>query len=174
MMDAPASPLILTKFRVPTPRPRIIHRARLIERLTFEINTGLVLVCAPAGYGKSTPLAEWSQSLRQESVPIAWYALDASDNDPIPFGSYLVASLSHALGLTAELAHITQLLRSSPEIDLQRILPTVINAVVASDRECVLILDDYHLISAPAIHSAVAFLLEHLPDVWWLPDSHGC
>ncbi len=164
MMDAQASPLILTKLRVPTPRPRIVSRTRLIERLTLETGTGLVLVCAPAGYGKSTLLAEWSQSLLQKGVAVAWYALDASDDDPIPFGSYLIASLSQALGLTSELAHITQLLRSSPEIDLQRILPAVVNAIDASDRDCVLILEDYHLIGAPAIHSAVAFLLEHLPE----------
>ena len=164
MMDALASPLIVTKLRVPTPRPRLVPRTRLVARLTLETHTGLVLVCAPAGYGKSTLLAEWSQSLPQQGVAVAWYALDTSDNDPIPFGSYLVASLAQALGPTSELVHIAQLLRSSPEIDLQRILPVVINAVVASGRECVLILDDYHLISAPAIHSAMAFLLERLPE----------
>jgi LuxR family maltose regulon positive regulatory protein len=164
MMDAQASPLILTKLRVPALRPRIVSRPRLVERLTLETGTGLVLVCAPAGYGKSTLLAEWSQSLLQKGVAVAWYALDASDDDPIPFGAYLIASLSQALGLTSELAHVTQLLRSSPEIDLPRILPAAINAIVSSDKDCVLILDDYHLIGAPAIHSAVAFLLEHLPQ----------
>jgi LuxR family maltose regulon positive regulatory protein len=163
-MDAQASPLILTKLRVPAPRPRIVPRGRLVERLALETGTGLVLVCAPAGYGKSTLLAEWSQSLLQKGVAVAWYALDVSDDALIPFGSYLIASLSQALGPTSELAHLTQLLRSSPEIDLQRILPAVINAIDSSDRDCVLILEDYHLISMPAIHSAVAFLLERLPQ----------
>ncbi len=164
MMDTLASPFILTKLRVPTPRPRIVPRTRLIERLTLETGTGLVLVCAPAGYGKSTLLAEWAQSLLKNGVAVAWYTLDSSDDAPIPFGSYLVASLMQALGPISELTHITQLLRSSPEIDLQRILPAVINAVVSSDRDCVLILDDYHLINSPAIHSAIAFLLERLPE----------
>ncbi|CAG0926356.1 serine/threonine-protein kinase PknK [Thermoflexales bacterium] len=164
MMNAQSSPLILTKLRVPAPRPRIVPRGRLVEPLTLEPGTGLVLVCAPAGYGKTTLLAEWSQSLLPKGITVAWYALDASDDDPIPFGCYLIASLSQALGLTSELAHITQLLRSSPEIDIQKILPAVINAIDASDRDCVLILDDYHLISAPAVHSAIAFLLEHLPE----------
>ena len=163
-MDTPASPLILTKIRVPTPRPRIVLRARLIERLNLEMRTGLTLVCAPAGYGKSTLLAAWSQSLVQSGVAVAWYALDASDDDLIPFGAYLVASLSQALGPTAELAYLTQLVRSSPETDLQKMLPVLINTITASDRDCVLILDDYHLIGAPAIHSALAFLLEHLPE----------
>src|SRR4030067_2506590 len=164
MMDALASPLIVTKLRVPTPRPRLVPRTRLVARLSLEIGTGLVLVCAPAGYGKTTLLAEWSQSLLQNGAAIAWYALDSSDDAPIPFGSYLVASLAQALGPTSELVHVAQLLRSSPEIDLQRILPAVINAVASSDRDCVLILDDYHLIRTPAIHSTAAFLLERLPE----------
>ncbi len=121
------------------------------------------MVVAPAGYGKSTLLAEWSQSLQQNGYAVAWYALDSSDDAPILFGSYLVASLAQVLGPIAELAHLTQLLRSSPEIDLQRILPAIINTVASCDRNCVLILDDYHLIGAPVIHSAMAFLLEYLP-----------
>ncbi|MCL4562704.1 MAG: LuxR C-terminal-related transcriptional regulator [Chloroflexi bacterium] len=95
---------------------------------------------------------------------VAWYALDPSDDDSIPFGAYLIASLEQALGPTTELAHVAQLLRASPEIDLQRILQSVINAIVLSEQDCALILDDYHLITSPAIHSAVTFLLEHLPE----------
>ena len=164
MADMLASPLVLTKLRVPTVRPRNIPRVHLIERLTVETGTGLILVCAPAGYGKTTLLGEWAQSLLQKGTAVAWYALDTSDDDPIPFSSYLIASLTHALGPIPELTQVAQLLRSSPETDLQRILPAVINAVVSSDRDCVLILDDYHLIGAPAVHSAIAYLLEHLPE----------
>jgi LuxR family maltose regulon positive regulatory protein len=164
MVDTPASPLVLTKLRMPAMRPRTISRAHLIVPLAGETLADLVLVCAPAGYGKTTFLAEEAQALLKNRVAVAWYALDPSDDDPIPFGAYLVASLTQALGSRAGMAHIGQLLRASPEIDLQRILPTVINAVVSSDQACVLILDDYHLITSPAIHSAIAFLLEHLPE----------
>ena len=155
---------MLTKLRVPTARPRNIPRAHLLDRLTSETDADFVLVCAPAGYGKTTLLAEWAQSLRQNRVAVAWYSLDVSDDAPLTFGSYLIASLIQALGPVSELAQIAQLLRSSPEIELQRILSGVINAVIASDQECWLILDDYHQIGAPAIHSAFAFLLEHLPE----------
>jgi LuxR family maltose regulon positive regulatory protein len=163
-MDTADSPLIQTKIRVPAPRPRTVSRARLIERITLKTGTELILVVAPAGYGKSTLLAEWAQSLQPSGIAVAWYALDANDDAPILFGSYLVASLAQALGPLAELAHLTQLLRASPEIDLQRILPAFINAIAVCERKCVLILDDYHLIGAPAIHTAMAFLLEHLPE----------
>jgi LuxR family maltose regulon positive regulatory protein len=162
MMNLPESPLILTKLHVPALRPRSVARARLLEPLTLE--TGLILVCAPAGYGKSTLLTAWSQSLLQRGIAVAWYALDASDDVPLAFGSYLVASLTQALGSDSELSHLSQLLRTSPEIDLLRILPTIINVVATSGRACVLILDDYHLIGAPAIHSGLAFLLDHRPQ----------
>jgi LuxR family transcriptional regulator, maltose regulon positive regulatory protein len=157
------SPLILTKLRVPALRLRTVHRTHLLELLTPEPSS-LILVCAPAGYGKTTLLAEWSQSLLHTGAAIAWYALDPGDDNPSLFGAYLVASLSQALGPTSELAAVAQLLRSAPEIDLQRVLPGVINAAVSSGRDCLLVLDDYHQISTPTIHAAVAFLLERLPE----------
>jgi LuxR family maltose regulon positive regulatory protein len=163
-MEALNSPLVLTKLRLPAARPRNISRSHLIKRLTSDTGAGLILVCTPAGYGKTTLLIEWAHSLMKNGVAVAWYALDSSDDDQIPFGAYLVASITQALGATPALAQLAQLLRASPEIDLHRILPSVINAIVSSDQACVLILDDYHLIASPAIHSALAYLLEHLPE----------
>jgi LuxR family transcriptional regulator, maltose regulon positive regulatory protein len=163
-MDLTVSPLVLTKLRIPAARARQVSRTRLVDLLAPQDGANLVLVCAPAGYGKTTLLAAWAQSLTQKGTAVAWYALDPGDDDPIPFKSYLIASFIQALGALPELTHNAQLLRSSPEIDLQRILPAVINAIISSDRDCVLILDDYHLIGAPAIHSALAYLLEHLPQ----------
>ncbi|HEX9028089.1 MAG TPA: AAA family ATPase, partial [Anaerolineales bacterium] len=163
-MDAPASPLVLTKLRVPAGRARLIPRTRLVDRLVPQPGVGLILVCAPAGYGKTTLLCEWAQTLQRDQVAVAWYALDPSDDDPIPFGAYLTASLIQALGPLPGLSQTTQLLRASPEVELARILPRVINAVAACDKSCVLVLDDYHLIASPAIHSALAYLLDHLPE----------
>jgi LuxR family transcriptional regulator, maltose regulon positive regulatory protein len=164
MTEASASPLTLTKLRAPTVRPRVVSRARLVRALTPAVGTSLVLVVAPAGYGKTTLLGEWARWRSQNGGAVAWYAIDAGDDDPLSFGSYLVASLIQALGPLPELTRAAQLLRASPEADLLRILPTVINAVAGNERACTLILDDYHLIGAPAIHSALAFLLERLPE----------
>jgi LuxR family transcriptional regulator, maltose regulon positive regulatory protein len=158
------SPLVLTKLRAPAVRPGTISRARLVDQLTPKQDTHLILISAPAGYGKTTFLAEWAQILIVNGTSVAWYALDQSDDDPIPFSSYLIASFIQALGPHPDLTQKAQIMRSSPEVDLQRILPTIINAVISVNRECMLILDDYHRISSPAIHSALAYLLEHLPE----------
>ncbi len=164
MMAVPATPLVLTKLHTPTLRSRIIPRKRLVEQLTPQTDAGLILVCAPAGYGKTTLLSQWSQILLENGVAVAWYALDPSDDELIPFSSYLVAGLTQALGPKSELIQIAELLRTSPEVDLYRIMSTLINVVEASQQDCLLILDDYHLISTPSIHSAIAFLIEHLPE----------
>ncbi len=164
MVDSLASPLVLTKVRVPALRSRIVPRARLTTLLTGEQETAVILVCAPAGYGKTTLLSAWAQSLIKIGTAAAWYALDPGDDDPIPFGAYLVASLLQALGPVPDLTMLTQRLRASPEPDLGRILPELINALTSARRDCVLILDDYHLIRSPAIHSAIASLIELRPE----------
>jgi LuxR family maltose regulon positive regulatory protein len=163
-MEALITPLVLTKLHVPALRRRRVSRMRLVDSLALENGASFILVCAPAGYGKTTLLAEWAQSLLKNEIAVSWYALDPGDDIPALFGSYLIASFVQALGPMTELIHIAQLLRSSPEVDLPRILPAIINAVISYRQECVLILDDYHLIGSPAIHSTLAYLLEHLPE----------
>ena len=153
--------LILTKFRPPATRSRAVSRSRLLQRLSLEPATDLVLVCAPAGYGKTTLLLEWIHNLQKAGTVVAWYSLDESDNIPGTFGAYLIASLGQALGPGSGLEPVGQVLRASPEVDLQTLLPTVINAVCAFNREVVLVLDDYHLIRNPIIHQVVDFLLNH-------------
>jgi len=163
-MDAHSSQLIQTKICISARRPRSVSRLRLLKRLDGQTGITLSLVCAPAGYGKSTLLAEWAHAAAVAGNATAWYSIDPTDDSPLTFGSYLVASLEKAIGTAPELAHTSQLIRSSTKTNLPGILPAFINAVTASGRKCVLILDDYHLISSPEIHSAVAFLLEHLPE----------
>lgn len=164
MFDVPDSTLVLTKLRLPAIRPRAISRLRLLERPVGEPAAGLVLVCAPAGYGKTTLLAEWAHGLQAEGRAVAWISLDESDNAPATFGVYLVGSLALALGEIAETDRLSRLLLTSPEIDLQAILPPLINAVASSGRACWLIMDDYHLIHSSAIHAALAYLVEHSPE----------
>src|SRR5207247_10497423 len=84
------STLLLTKLHPPRPRPDFLPRPRLAERLDEALGRGLVLVCAPAGYGKTSLLASWARHSQQ---PVAWLSLDASDNDPARFWRHAVAAL---------------------------------------------------------------------------------
>lgn len=160
----PNRSLILTKLRPPATRSKTIWRDRLLRKLTLQPNLDLALICAPAGYGKTTLLVDWTRQLYQAGIKVSWYSLDESDNHAITFGTYLVASLEQALGTDSGLAPVHQVLRASTDTDLLTLLPTVINSLCVTDRQIVLVLDDYHLIRTPAIHQAVEFLISHRPD----------
>jgi LuxR family maltose regulon positive regulatory protein len=86
----PLHPLLATKLHVPRPRAQLVHRAHLIERLQQGAERALTLVSAPAGFGKTTLLAQW---LMESRMPVAWLSLEAEDNDPTRFLSYLIAAL---------------------------------------------------------------------------------
>ena len=163
-MQPEGSLLLRTKLDVPPRRAHTLPRERLLTLLPSAPGTRLVLLCAPAGFGKTTLLATWCHALiEQRRAAVAWLSLDPGDNDPTRFLAYLVTSLAQALtpesrdgiapaaldplGLTGETA-----------------LTHLVNAIAATDRQVVLVLDDYHLISAPVVHAAVAFLLSHLPN----------
>src|SRR5215218_11096827 len=84
------TPILATKLYVPPPQPKTVVRPRLIERLNEGLHRRLILVCAPAGFGKTTLLSEWVATLPR---PAAWLSLDEGDNDPTRFLAYLVAAL---------------------------------------------------------------------------------
>jgi LuxR family transcriptional regulator, maltose regulon positive regulatory protein len=153
------SPQLLgTKLYTPRARPDVVVRPRLFARLDAGLQGSLTLVCAPAGFGKTTLLAEW---LRGGSRPAAWLALDSRDNDPTVFLRYLVAALqtlSPTLGTTA----LTLLQSSHP---LEALLTALLNDLAGLPQPSILVLDDYHALEAPAIHQAMSFLLDHLPSI---------
>ncbi len=158
------SDLILTKLRPPMAHSKTIRRERLLGKLSREPGADLFLVCAPAGYGKTTLLADWAGMQVELGTAIAWYSLDESDNRPTAFGGYLVTTLEMALGMGSGLEPVRQVLRASVDLNLQDVLPTVINAVFSAGKDVALVLDDYHLITSTEIHSAVEFLVRHRPE----------
>ena len=85
--------LLATKLHMPRPRPDLVPRPRLAERLDEGLARGLMLVCAPAGYGKTVLLADWA---RRGQQPVAWLSLDVGDNDPARFWRHGVAALDQA------------------------------------------------------------------------------
>jgi LuxR family maltose regulon positive regulatory protein len=169
MAEPPATPpveaapperdvLLATKLHVPRPRPGFVPRPRLLERLSTGTASGLTLVCAPAGFGKTSVLAEWARSSQR---PVAWLSLDAGDSDPARFWRYVAAALDRLRGGIA--AQVAALLHGSQQPPLETVLTVVANELAGAAEEVVLVLDDYHQIDAPAVHRSLAMLLEHPP-----------
>jgi LuxR family maltose regulon positive regulatory protein len=153
--------LLATKLHVPRPQPGFVPRPRLAEALGEGLARGLVVVCAPAGFGKTALLADWAGTGRR---PVAWLSLDAADNDPARFWRHVVAALDRACPGIAERAG--PLLGPPPPSSFDGLVTALINELDArpGDDQVLLVLDDYHLIDAQPVHAALTFLLEHLPD----------
>lgn len=157
-------PLLATKLRIPPARAVLVPRPHLLARLDEGLARPLILVTAPAGFGKTTLVSTWARACR---CPVAWLALEPADSDPARFLAYVVAALQAVddrLGRS-----VLDLLRSpQPQApELEPGLALLINDLAARTDDIVLVLDDYHMIETPAIHRALAFLLAHLP-----PQAH--
>ncbi len=156
-----ATPLLTTKLYVPPVRPERVSRPRLIERLNAGLRAAckLTLVSAPAGFGKTTLVTEWLSGAER---PFTWLSLDESDNDPTRFLTYFVAALQRVdpdIGQSAE-----AILQTPQPPPPEALLTSLINDIAAMPDPFILVLDDYHLITAPPIHAAITFLLDHLPS----------
>ena len=152
--------LLATKLHVPRPRPGFVPRPRLAGALDEGLARRLILVCAPAGSGKTALLAGWAPSGNR---PVAWLSLDAADNDPVRFWRHTVAALDRARPGIAE--RVGPLLGPPAPPSLEGLVTALINELAAQpgQDEVVLVLDDYHLIDAQPVHVSLGFLLEHLP-----------
>jgi len=152
--------LLATKLHVPRPQPGFVPRPRLVQALGEGLARGRVLVCAPAGFGKTSLLAELARS---GGRPVAWLGLDAGDNDPARFWRYVVAALDRAQpGIAGRLG---PLLGSPAPRSFEGLVTALINELAASPGrdEMLLVLDDYHLVEAGLVHESVSFLMENLP-----------
>ena len=149
--------LLTTKLYVPRRRPDLVPRPRLIERLDEGVQRGLTLISAPAGFGKTTLLSDWS---RQSVWPVAWICLDDGDNDPVSFLSYLIAALG-TIHEDVGAEPLAMLRSGSPPIE--PVLIMLCNEIAQLPHDFVLVLDDYHVVENEGVHEAVAFMLDHLP-----------
>ena len=158
--DSGPDVLLATKLHVPRPRPGFVPRPRLAEALGEGLARRLILVCAPAGSGKTALLADWARSGNR---PVAWLSLDAADNDPVRFWRHVVAALDRARSGIGE--RIGPLLGLPAPASFGGLVTALINELAAQrgDGEVLLVLDDYHLIDAQPVHGSLGFLLEHLP-----------
>ena len=153
MVDSPvAAPepdvLLATKLHLPGTRPDLVPRPRLMARLHEGLAQGMVLVCAPAGYGKTVLLADWA---RRGGHPAGWLSLDAGDNDPARFWRHAVAALDRARPGTGE--RVAPLLGPPAPTSFQGLVTALINELAAE--EALLVLDDYHVIGSPQVHESL-------------------
>ena len=139
-----ASPLLESKLYVPAGRRGLVARPRLIERLGRGAESKLTLVSAPAGFGKTTLLAEWLAAAPPGERPAAWVSLDQGDNHPATFWTYLITALQTvAPGVGAGVLSLLQSPRPPP---IETLLAPLLNELGAVSRDVVLVLDDYHVI----------------------------
>ena len=150
--------LLATKLYMPGSRPGLVGRPRLLNRLDQAVVRDLILVCAPAGFGKTVLLADWA---RRGRWPVAWLSLDTADNDPARFWRHAAAALDPLCpGLAGR---VGPLLGPPPPRAFDGLVTALINELASAPDPTLLVLDDYHLIDSAAVHASVGFLLEHRP-----------
>ncbi|MBN2003650.1 MAG: hypothetical protein JXA21_09865 [Anaerolineae bacterium] len=172
--------LLKTKLFIPPVRAERVPRPRLLAQLNAGVQRKLILVAAPAGFGKTTLVAEWladfglpildfraevdemTRKSKIQNLKSCWLSLDTADNDPARFWTYLIAALQTACPDLGETA--LAMLQTPQPSPIEAILTDLINEIAALPSPLLLALDDYHLIEARPIHEAVTFLLDHLPS----------
>lgn len=153
--------LIETKLNPPRLRAELVAREKLLNQLEGALRVRLAIVSAPAGFGKSTLLAQWAKELHTKSIATGWLSLDASDNELGRFLEYFVAAVQKAVpGLAGE---ILALIRSTPVLPVDSILATLVNALGALDEDIALILDDGHYLSSDDITAFLDALVAYAP-----------
>ncbi|MET7772219.1 protein kinase [Nocardia sp. NPDC005366] len=162
---APASstprpkPTAVTKFRPPTPSRPQVTRERLLDVLREGRRRRLIVIHAPAGFGKSTLTAQWRATLVEQGVAVAWLSIDRDDNNAMWLLVHLVEALRQALpDLAAELAQLLEVHGDEAE---PYVLTTLINEVHAGGRQVAFVIDDWHRVVDPSAIAVLGYLLEH-------------
>jgi LuxR family maltose regulon positive regulatory protein len=152
--------LLATKLHVPRPQPGFVTRPRLTAQLDQGLGRRLILVCAPAGFGKTALLAAWAG---EGKLPVAWLSLDSGDDDPARFWRHVTAALERACpGIGGQ---VGPLLAPPLPRSFEGVVTVLINELAARPAagRALLVLDDYHCVGAEQVHAELAFLIGHLP-----------
>ncbi len=160
-MGVVATPLLETKLYVPKLRRSLVVRPRLLEHLRRGAASKLTLISAPAGFGKTTVVAEWLAANPAGRPLAAWLSLDPGDNQPASFWTYVISALQT---VTPEVGSAAlALVQGSRPPPIEMVLAPLLNELITVSNDIVLVLDDYHEVDAPDVQGGMAFLLEHLP-----------
>ncbi len=156
------APILSTKINIPPLREGYTPRPRLLAQLTAGLTRKLILVSAPAGFGKTTLLNVWLNHERQKGrAAFGWLSLERGDSVPTRFWTYFIRALQVAAPGSGEMA--LTMWDASEQPPIENILTVLLNAIDAWRKPLVLILDDYHRIDSAAVQTGMLFLLEHLP-----------
>ena len=155
-----ATPFLTTKLFVPRLQPKITPRPRLLQQLNAGLHRKLTLISAQAGFGKTTIVSQWIHSCGR---PVGWFSLDERDGEPQQFLAYMVAALETVAGQSEIAPQTTARLQSQPPPAPEEILTVLLNELAAFTTPFMLVLDDYHRITSPAVDDLLAFLIEHMP-----------
>lgn len=149
--------LLRSKYSIPQLNKSAVVRSHLLERLAQSNNKRLILVSAPAGFGKTTLLNQW---LHTSPRPVAWLSLDRNDNDPQTFLSYLISSFQQ---IKAQFGNKLLSNLQNPQIKPANLVMQLVQELETISKPFLLVLDDYHLIEAASIDEIVQTLLKHAP-----------
>lgn len=154
--------LLATKLHVPAMRGQVVYRATLLATLSAARRRKVTLLSAPAGWGKTTLLAQWITAAVSsgDTHRFAWLSLDMSDNDPVWFWMYAVAALQQAIPEMETRAVELLAMGADP---LRVVLPTLLNDLDTLATEVVLVLDDYHVVTSRPVHEQMSFVISRLP-----------
>src|SRR6187200_1103063 len=152
-----AGPLLQTKLYIPKPRRGQVGRPRLLERLRRGADSKLTLLSAPAGFGKTTLLAEWLDDPATDGRSTAWLSLDPGDSQALSFWPYVIAALQTVAPDVG--AESLSLLRQPQPPPIELVLAPLVNELSATSQQIILVLDDYHAIEARDVDQGMAFLL---------------
>lgn len=154
-------PLISTRFTPPRTAETLLLRQRLLQRLDAAVSRSLTLVCAPAGFGKTTLLTQWYQHRHRQGDALAWLSLDEDDSAPLLFMRYLQEALRPLWqGWSPSFLHILQ---GELPADITLFFAELVNQLNQCPHPLYLILDDYQCINESAIHQGMSWLLNHAP-----------
>lgn len=150
--------MLLTKLHIPPVSQNIVHRPELYEKLNMGLSRKLILVSAPAGFGKTTLLSDW---ISQQKVATVWISLDKGDNDPVEFLNYFIAGIQNIHNEFGQSA--IKLLNSPNKPAYEPIVSLLINEILKIPENFLLVLDDFHLVESNDITNIITYLLDHIP-----------
>lgn len=159
MYNPSMPPFLRTKISIPSARSNRLKRTRLMERIHAGMQRALMLVVAPAGFGKTTLIADWAQTA---SRPVAWLSLERTDHTPDRFLSYLIHTLQQISPKTGQTA--LAMLHGGQAVTEEAILFSLLNDLSEIPQDFAVVLDDYHTVDGAEVNGILQSLLEHHPE----------